>query len=246
MGNDTREPPFFFLKPAASSLVDASSPPFCSSPAPVALPFPQATSNLHFEGEFYLALGGPALSMQADSGGVRGISPELATQLIFGVGVACDLTRRDLQSASKSARRPWCSSKGFDMSCPAGAVVPVEDVQVASIFGDGALGVFLRTCVNGKEVQRAPLSDMTWDVPHVLSHLSELWGLQEGDIVLTGTPAGVGPLEVDDVVDVRLVGSSAESAVLSIMTDETSNGRLTNDGPTLIPPCSFRITHPLE
>eukprot|EP00587_Corethron_hystrix_P008660 CAMPEP_0113321294 /NCGR_PEP_ID=MMETSP0010_2-20120614/14822_1 /TAXON_ID=216773 ORGANISM="Corethron hystrix, Strain 308" /NCGR_SAMPLE_ID=MMETSP0010_2 /ASSEMBLY_ACC=CAM_ASM_000155 /LENGTH=312 /DNA_ID=CAMNT_0000179371 /DNA_START=71 /DNA_END=1009 /DNA_ORIENTATION=- /assembly_acc=CAM_ASM_000155 len=230
-GDPEREPPFFFLKPATTSYIDASN----ASDNVASVPYPQSTTNLHFEGEFFVALGGHP-SLRGDNG-FRDVSPDVSSSLIYGVGVACDLTRRDHQAAAKAARRPWCSSKGFDGSCPMGALIPLADAGrvftlATSGNSDAASVLQLKTVVNGILQQSAPLSEMVWDIPHVLSHLSKQYGLREGDVVLTGTPAGVGPLEVGDSVDIRVVDKHEATAKSDFTTVLA---------PDAIPICKFFI-----
>jgi fumarylpyruvate hydrolase len=179
MGHDPdREPPFFFTKPA-DAVVDAS----VSGGA--TLPFPPATANLHHEAELVVAIGRPgAMLAEAE-----------AAALIWGHAAGNDLTRRDLQAQAKDARRPWDMAKGFDASATLGAIRPGP-------MGDATL----RCTVNGALRQEARLSDMIWPVPAILAHLSRLVALQPGDLVFTGTPAGVGALTPGDTCEVTIDG----------------------------------------
>ena len=174
-GNDPdRELPFFFMKPA-DALVESGG----------ALPYPPATSDLHYEAELVVALkGGGANLSEADAAG-----------LIFGHAAGNDLTRRDLQAEAKAARRPWDMAKGFDASAVIG---PIRPGPVA----DGAI----RCLVNGAVRQQAKLSDMIWPVPGILMHLSRLVALAPGDLIFTGTPAGVGALSRGDSCTVEIDG----------------------------------------
>lgn len=167
MGADpAREPPFFFSKPA-----DAVVP----NGAPV--PYPPRTANLHHEIELVVAIG---------EGG-RNIPVASALAHVFGYAVGNDLTRRDLQAAAKDKGQPWDTSKGFDHSAPITAIRRVADV------GHPARGAIWLE-VNGQPRQRADLCEMIWSVPEIVSELSTLYELKPGDLVFTGTPAGVGPL----------------------------------------------------
>ena len=167
MGADpAREPPFFFSKPA-----DAVVP----NGAPV--PYPPRTASLHHEIELVVAIG---------EGG-RNIPVASALAHVFGYAVGNDLTRRDLQAAAKAQGQPWDTSKGFDHSAPITAIRRVADVGHPS---RGAIWLE----VNGQPRQRADLCEMIWSVPEIVSELSTLYELKPGDLVFTGTPAGVGPL----------------------------------------------------
>jgi len=176
MGADpNREPPFFFAKPA-DALV----------PLGGLLRFPSATKELHYEVELAVAL----------KGGGRQLSADAAAALIFGYAVALDMTRRDLQAEAKRLARPWDMAKGFDQSCPIGALRP------AAATSDALRGE-LQLSVNGKVRQRGDLSDMIWSPSECLAVLSTLVELRAGDLLLTGTPAGVGPVAAGDILEAR-------------------------------------------
>lgn len=176
MGMDpAREPPFFFSKPA-----DAVVP----NGAPV--PYPPRTANLHHEIELVVAIG---------EGG-KDIPVANALAHVFGYAVGNDLTRRDLQAAARNEGRPWDVAKGFDHSAPLTAIRRVADV------GHPSRGsIWLE--VNDETRQCADLAEMTWDVPEIIAELSTYFELRPGDLVFTGTPAGVGPVQRGD----RLVGA---------------------------------------
>ncbi len=175
MGHDPdREPPFFFVKPAHALVPDGSE-----------LDFPVATSDLHHEVELVVALG---------SGG-RDVPPDRALQLVFGYAVGLDMTRRDLQAEAKRAGRPWDMAKGFDESAPCSALRSVAEV------GHPDSGE-IRLEINGETRQRGNLNQQIWSVPEALSYLSTLVALRAGDLLMTGTPAGVGAVQRGD----RLVG----------------------------------------
>lgn len=180
MGGDPRtDPPVFFTKPADAVVVNGA-------PAP----YPPATENLHFEGEMVIALG---------RGGANLNTREEAAALIFGHACGCDLTRRDLQATAKKGGGPWDAAKGFDHSAPIGTITPIADIPPAAL--DEARLVL---SVNGEEKQNARLDSMIWNVPEIIMALSGLFELVPGDLVFTGTPDGVGPLQRGDAVTVTI------------------------------------------
>jgi fumarylpyruvate hydrolase len=178
MGHDPdREPPFFFMKPA-----DAVVPP-----GP--LPFPVQTQELHHEIELVVALG---------KGG-RDIPEDEALDQVFGYAVGLDMTRRDLQTVAKKAGRPWDMAKGFDQSAPTGPIRTAEEI------GHPARGaVCLR--INGELRQEGDLAQQIWKVPETISYLSTLVTLRPGDLIMTGTPSGVGPVEPGDRLEGHIDG----------------------------------------
>ena len=171
MGMDPeREPPFFFSKPA-----DAVVP----NGAPV--PYPPRTGNLHHEIELVVAIG---------TGG-RDIPLAGALGHVFGYAVGNDLTRRDLQFAAREKGQPWDVAKGFDRSAP------VTAIRRAAEVGHPERGrIWIE--VNGETRQQADLSEMIWRVPEIVAELSTLFDLAPGDLIFTGTPAGVGPVQRGD------------------------------------------------
>lgn len=177
-GDPVREPPFFFAKPA-DAVVPGGGP----------MAFPASTSDLHHEVELVLALGG----------GGRDLSPEEARDRIAGYAVGIDLTRRDLQRQAKESSRPWDMAKGFDRSAPC------SDLALAVDIGHPRTGE-IRLTVNGTTRQRADLADMVWSPEEALAHLSELVELAAGDLLFTGTPAGVGRLEPGDEYLAEIAG----------------------------------------
>jgi fumarylpyruvate hydrolase len=187
MGHDPdREPPFFFMKPA-----DAVVPPG-------RLPFPTRTRELHHEIELVVALG---------EGG-RDIPEERALDHVFGYAVGLDMTRRDLQAEAKKAGRPWDMAKGFDGSAPTGWIRTVEDIGHPT---KGA--IWLR--INGEPRQQGDLDQQIWTVPETISLLSTLVSLRPGDLIMTGTPKGVGQVEPGD----RLEGHIDAVGDLSVTYD---------------------------
>lgn len=174
MGHDPdREPPFYFTKPADAVFTAAEG--YDGGP-PHQLPYPPQTDNLHHEIELVVAIG---------VGGAD-IDPGTALQHVWGYGVGVDLTRRDLQDVAKQARRPWDLAKGFDASGPISALVPAGSVDP----GNG------RICLSVDDDLRqdGDLADQIWPVADVIAHLSKSIALRTGDLIMTGTPAGVGPI----------------------------------------------------
>jgi fumarylpyruvate hydrolase len=173
MGGDTqREAPVFFTKPADAVVANDA-----------AIPYPPRTANLHHEIELVVAIGR----------GGRDIHEDRALEHVFGYAVGNDLTRRDLQAASKKQGLPWDTSKGFDYSAPLSAIRPASR-------GHLSRGRIWLT-VNGQTRQESDLAEMIWTVPEVLAELSTLFELAPGDLVFTGTPAGVGPLKPGDRIE---------------------------------------------
>lgn len=172
MGSDPdREPPFFFMKPA-DAVTDAKI-----------IPYPPLTTNLHYEAELVVAI----------ATGGDNISPATALDHVYGYGVGVDLTRRDLQNAAKSIGRPWEWGKAFDFSAPCGALRPVAGH--GHLPGDAGIAL----TVNGEIRQHGRISDMIWSVPEIITNVSTAMRLAPGDLLFTGTPAGVGPLIEADV-----------------------------------------------
>ena len=173
MGRDPdREAPFFFLKPADAVVDDGA-----------AIPYPPQTSNLHYEMELVVAIGRAGAN----------ITPESALDHVWGYGVGIDLTRRDLQLAAREQGRPWDWGKGFDRSAPIAPLHPVAEV------GHLAAGrIWL--AVNGTVKQDSDIAKLIWPVPDIISIASQSMTLQPGDLIMTGTPEGVGPLQRGDTV----------------------------------------------
>jgi fumarylpyruvate hydrolase len=160
-----RETPTFFMKPADAIVTGAD------------VPYPPGTTNLHHEVELVVAL---------KSGG-GDIAPGDALGHVYGYAVGLDLTRRDLQAAAKSKGLPWDTAKGFDASAPVSAIAP------AASIGHPASGT-LWLEVNGRRRQEADVADMIFGVPEIIAELSKLYTLAAGDLIYTGTPAGVAAL----------------------------------------------------
>ena len=173
MGHEVdREAPFYFTKSAYSVLQSGQD-----------MPYPPRTSDLHHEMEFVVALG---------QGG-KDIAQDQAMDHVFGYGCGLDMTRRDLQAAAKDKRRPWDTGKDFDNAAILGPLTPA--------IGDEALAKFaIILTVNDGTRQSATLGDMVWSVPELIADLSTLYTLMPGDLIMTGTPAGVGPVVRGDVL----------------------------------------------
>ena len=158
------------------------------------IPYPPATSNLHHEGELVVAIG---------KGGAM-VSEEGAVAMIWGHAAGNDLTRRDLQAEAKANRRPWDMAKGFDKSAVVGPIRP------------GALpDARLRCSVNGAVRQEASISDMIWTPAAIIAALSQMVSLSPGDLIFTGTPAGVGPLNRGDTCKVEIEGLQSASVTIA-------------------------------
>jgi fumarylpyruvate hydrolase len=185
MGADpNREPPFFFAKPADAVVVDG---------APT--PYPPLTRSLHYEVELVVAIGEGGQTITADD----------ALRHVFGYAVGLDLTRRDLQSEAKKSGRPWDMAKGFDHSAPLG------EIHRADRIGHPTRGAITLT-VGEALRQSGDLVEMIWSVPEIIAHLSASVGLEAGDLIFTGTPAGVGETNLGD----RLVGAISGVGEVSV------------------------------
>ncbi len=177
-GDPEREAPFFFSKPATAVVGDNR---------PVR--YPDQTNELHHEVELVVAL----------HRGGQGLSEDEVADCVFGYGVGIDLTRRDLQAQAKQQGRPWDTAKGFDDSAPVSSLLPV-----AACAGVERGAISLR--VNGELRQQGDLDQMIWRVPEVVAILSRYYRLRPGDLVFTGTPAGVGPLQRGDCLHAAVAG----------------------------------------
>ena len=178
MGNDERDPPFFFAKHADMLEKDGAT-----------IPYPPLTKDLHHEVELIVAM---------KSGGLN-IPTDKALDHVFGYAVGIDLTRRDLQIASRDIKRPWEIGKAFDHSAPCGPLKP------ASAIGHPAKGRIVLK-VNGKVRQDGDLAQMIWNVPEVIEKLSEMVALAPGDIIMTGTPSGVAATVAGDRIECEVEG----------------------------------------
>jgi len=179
MGHDPdREPPFFFMKPAVAVVPNGG-----------VLPFPPATDDLQHEVELVVALQGGGERIPADE----------ALRHVFGYAVGLDMTRRDLQAQAKEMGRPWDMAKGFDRSAPIGVLRPAE-----AIGHPDAGAIWLR--VNGELRQEGDLAQQIWTVPETIAYLSTLVELRPGDLIMTGTPKGVGKVVPGDVLEGHIDG----------------------------------------
>lgn len=172
-GDPNREPPFFFTAWAETTLRDGE-----------VIAYPAGTEDWHHEVELVVALGA----------GGREVAVEDAASLVYGYAVGLDMTRRDLQAVARDAGRPWDIAKNVEQSKPLGPIRPAEG------FDPSAGSVTLT--VNGVETQKGDLAEMIWSVPEVIAYLSRFYRLEAGDLIYTGTPSGVGPVNTGD----RLTG----------------------------------------
>jgi fumarylpyruvate hydrolase len=182
MGYTGREPPFFFMKPA-----DAVVP--VAEGETGSIDYPTLTDNLHHEVELVVAIGR----------GGSGIKAAEAAAHVWGYAVGLDMTRRDLQTEMKKQGRPWCIGKAFEQSAPIGPVVPKART------GELAQGA-ITLAVNGNLRQQGDLKDLIWNVAEIIEHLSAAWTLQPGDLIYTGTPAGVGAVVRGDLMEASIAG----------------------------------------
>lgn len=178
MGQDERAPPFFFAKPADAIVPDGGT-----------VPYPSLTKDMHHEVELVVAL---------KSGG-RKILVDKANDCIFGYAVGIDLTRRDLQIASRDVKRPWEVGKAFDASAPCGPLMP------ATKIGHPTGGKIILK-VNGQVRQDGDLNQMIWNIPETISKLSEMVALEAGDVIMTGTPSGVAATVAGDKIECEVEG----------------------------------------
>ena len=182
MGFTGREPPFFFTKPAdALLLVDDGSTG--------QMHYPPLTKNLHHEIELVVAIGTGGASIAAAD----------ALNHIWGYAVGLDMTRRDLQGDMKKQGRPWCIGKAFDESAPIG---PLHPIMQTGELSRGAITL----SVNGQQRQKGDLTELIWSVAETIEVLSQAWTLQAGDLIFTGTPAGVGAVVAGDVMEGHIDG----------------------------------------
>lgn len=181
MGRDPdREPPFFFTKWAEAVV-----------PTGTTIAYPTETVNFHYEAELVVAMA---------SGG-RSIAAADALPHVYGYATGLDMTRRDLQLEAREKGRPWDTSKNVEQSSPLGLIHPASEV------GHPESGS-IRLTVNGTVRQDADLAELIWDVPNVIAYVSRFYKLGAGDLIYTGTPAGVGAVVEGDVVTVSIAGLS--------------------------------------
>lgn len=185
MGHDPQAEPPFFFTKPADAVVDSGAH----------IPYPPATTDLHHEAELVVAIGHAGTN----------VSPDDALSLVWGYAAGNDLTRRDLQAEAKAARRPWDMSKGFDHSAVVGPLRQGQAVPQGH----------LRCTVAGRATQDSDLAAMIWPVEGIIAHLSGLVTLAPGDLIFTGTPAGVGPIGRGETCAVTIDGLAP--AVVTIL-----------------------------
>lgn len=185
MGGDALREPPFFFTKPADAVVESGA----------TIPYPPATKDLHYEGELVVAIG---------SGG-RAIAEADALAHVWGYATGNDLTRRDLQAEAKALKRPWDMAKGFDLSAVVGLIHP------GAALPDAALTL----TVDGVIRQHTKLSMMIWDVRGIIAHLSKLVSLAPGDLIFTGTPAGVGALQRGQTCTVAIQGLSPATVTIA-------------------------------
>lgn len=179
MGGDERSPPFFFQKPRDSLILTGAR-----------IAYPTFTQDFQFELELVLAIGVSGAN----------IAPEDAAGHVFGLAVGVDLTRRDVQVQARKTGRPWEIGKSFDHSAPCGHIIPLRGTTLPT-SGQMTLSV------NGVERQRGDLSQMIWAADEIISQLSKQYRLEPGDLIYTGTPAGIGPLLPGDALHAQIAGA---------------------------------------
>jgi fumarylpyruvate hydrolase len=182
MGRDPdREPPFFFTAWAETV-----------APSGATIPYPSETANFHYEAELVIAVGA----------GGRNIAPEKAAEHIWGYATGLDMTRRDLQLQAREQGRPWCTGKNFAQGSPLGLIHKAGENDFTPDRGS------IRLTVNGEVKQDADLGELIWPVEDIIAFASKLWELQPGDLIYTGTPAGVGAVAPGDRLVVTIDGLS--------------------------------------
>lgn len=187
MGKDPgREPPFFFTKWAETVV-----------PSGATIAYPAETQNFHYEAELVVAVGKAGSSIQ----------PAEARDHVYGYATGLDMTRRDLQLEARDKGRPWDTGKNVEQSAPLGLIHPASEV------GHLRRGRIALT-VNGEVKQDADLAELIWDVPETVAYVSHFYQLEPGDLIYTGTPAGVGPVKEGDAIVVSIAGLSDCSIVI--------------------------------
>jgi fumarylpyruvate hydrolase len=182
MGFTGREPPFFFIKPANTVVV-------CNAGEIATVPYPTLTKDYQHEIELVACIG---------TGG-KNIKAADAKKHIYGYAVGLDMTRRDLQGEQKKLGRPWCIGKSFDHASPIGPITPAAqagDIENAELFVQ----------VDGKDRQRSTVTKLIWNIGEIIEHISAAWELQPGDLIYTGTPAGVAAVSAGDTMHGHVAG----------------------------------------
>jgi fumarylpyruvate hydrolase len=175
---DERDPPFFFQKPTDSLVNDGAT-----------VAYPAATKDFQFEVELVVAIGKAG----------RNIAVEAAAKHIFGYAIGIDFTRRDLQREARDRAWPWEMGKSFDQSAPCG---PIHPIAGTGEITKGAIAL----SVNGAQKQKGDIAQMIWNVAEIISNLSKQYKLEPGDLIYTGTPAGVGPVVPGDKIECTVEG----------------------------------------
>ncbi len=173
-----RGPPFFFMKPANSIVADGKD-----------MQYPNLSKDVHHEVEMVVAIGKGGANIPADK----------ALEHVYGYGVGLDMTRRDLQGEAKKMGRPWDTGKAFDQSAPCGAITPAAQ---CGHLEQGKIALL----VNGQVRQEGDLNQLIWNIPDTIAYLSTLFTLEPGDLIMSGTPAGVGPIQKGDVLEGTVAG----------------------------------------
>lgn len=177
-GDPEKDEPFFFMKPATAILQNGET-----------MPYPPGTNDLQPEVELVVAM---------NIGG-KNIPPEKINDMIFGYAVGLDMTKRDLQAQFKAKGQPWEMAKAFDFSAPCSSISPE---MYTGVVAKGKIELK----VNGQLRQSADLADMIWGVPELISKLSHMVEIVPGDLIFTGTPAGVGPVVKGDKIEATIAG----------------------------------------
>lgn len=175
---DERDPPFFFQKPTDSLVADGAT-----------VAYPAATKDFQFEVELVVAVGKAG----------RDIAVDAAAKHIFGYAIGIDFTRRDLQREARDRAWPWEMGKSFDQSAPCG---PIHPIAGTGEITKGAISL----SVNGAQKQKGDIAQMIWNVAEIISNLSKQYKLEPGDLIYTGTPAGVGPVVPGDKIECAIDG----------------------------------------
>ncbi len=179
-GDPDREEPFFFQKNPDNLVINGGD-----------FPYPDKSKDVHHEIELVVGLGHLPIE------GATDIPLDKANDFVWGYALGIDMTRRDLQAQCKERRRPWEVGKGFEHSAPCG---PIHAVTQTGILSDGGISLL----INGEIRQQGDLNQMIWKIPEIISYLSGLFRLNNGDLIMTGTPSGVGPVNVGDQITGRV------------------------------------------
>ena len=191
MGHSEREAPFFFCKPA-DAIVTA---PYGVQ---ATFPYPSASQNVHHEVELVIAIGRSGQNINAAK----------ALEHVYGYAVGLDMTRRDLQNEAKTQGRPWDTAKAFDYSAPLG---PIHPAAATGNFFTGTISL----TVNKVLRQNSDISKLIWSVSEIIEHLSKLFELKPGDLIFSGTPAGVGAVHPGDLIEASIAGLGTISVQVS-------------------------------